>query len=36
LAECQGALFEALKRTSAEKPELFVRQPSHDMPGLNA
>lgn len=27
--------FEALKRISAEKPELFVRQPSHDMLGLN-
>ena len=27
--------MEALKRINAEKPELFVRQPRHDMPGLN-
>ena len=27
--------LEALKRISAEKPELFTRQPSHDMLGLN-
>lgn len=27
--------FEALKRISAEKPNLFARQPSHDMLGLN-
>lgn len=27
--------FEAIKRISAEKPQLFVRPPSHDMLGLN-
>lgn len=27
--------LEALKRISVERPELFVRQPSHDMLGLN-
>jgi transposase InsO family protein len=27
--------LEAIKSISAEKPELFVRQPSHDMLGLN-
>lgn len=27
--------FEAICQTSTQKPELFIRQPSHDMPRLN-
>jgi transposase-like protein len=27
--------LEAIKAISVQKPELFIRQPSHDMPGLN-